>query len=186
MRLFFERRRLRKQLRAFAPLSDGAREGDRVEIRGWVRALDELVHAPLSGRACVAYLARARATPAGDLGIRQPQIRPFVIEREEQAGRIVVDGEHALIGVAPRPYERDPDRERMFFVRHGMREAHTHSGVDEFVVEPGTRVRVGGTLVLVLRELPPTGELGFRDAPPVEQQLFGNRDTPLLIVARRS
>jgi hypothetical protein len=46
------------------------------------------------------------------------------------------------------------------------------------------RVTVGGMLVLVPREAPPTGERGFREPPAPEHRLSGSRDMPRVIVTR--
>ena len=170
-------------------LDAGAHEGDLVRVTGIVRPLDEMLVAPLSGRQCIAY--RARASGATRIRGKQyssgwqttMQVRPFVVERDGGAGDIIVVGDHVMFGVHPESLRpRNPDREAAFMVRHAIQAGRVR--LVEVVVEVGAHVSVGGTLVLVPRDEPPTGERGFRDLPATDQQLAGNRETPLVIVAR--
>lgn len=150
-------------------------------IRGIVRPLDETLIAPLSGRACVAYRSRVWQG-FGDASIAPPretmQARPFVVDLGED--EVIVDSQHAIFGLDPIRLPRDRERERSFALRHGLRAAAWFS---EVAIEVGARVAIGGTLVLVPRDEPPLGELGFRDPPPPSQRIVGNRARPLVVVA---
>lgn len=181
--------RARWRLRGHAVLDDRAREGDLVKVTGTVRPLEETLVAPLSGRHCIAY--RARVSGATKINNKQysrgwqttMQVRPFVVDRDGGAGQIIVVGDHVVFGVHPESLRpRNPDREVAFIVRHAIQPFRVR--LDEVVVEVGAHVSVGGTLVLVPRDEPPTGERGFRDLPPPDQQLAGNRESPLVIVPR--
>ena len=185
-RRLHERWRARWHLRDYVDLAS-AREGDRVFVSGIVRALDETLVAPLSGKTCVGYRARARGASTAGRGStpwqETMQMRPFAIERDD-GERIVVDGDRAIFGVAAQKLvPRMPDRETSFLARHAIARAKGRAQLTEVLIEVGARIRVGGTLVLVPRESPPSGELGFRDPPPPEPQIAGNRDAPLVIVS---
>lgn len=174
-----DRLRTRWHLRYHAPLDEDACEGDLVYVSGTVGALDETLVAPLTGRSCVAYRSRAR----GLAGVWQEttQLRAFTIERDDGEGTIVAFSEVADLRVpAQRLVPRDPVRIRSFLARHAL----ANASVSEVLVELGARVYVGGTLVLVPHDAPPTGELGFRDPSPPDPHLAGNRDAPLVIMMR--
>lgn len=181
-----ERRRASRRIRGYAPL-DGARENELVRAVGVVRPLDETLVAPLSGRACVAYRSWFRESWIGLIfsPSETAQIRPFVLDLGGE--EIRVDGDRALFGLAPLARSpRDRDRERSFFAQHALPYAPSSavptSGLfSELALELGARVVVGGTLVLVPRDEPPSeGELGFRDPPPPSRRIVGNRERPLL------
>jgi hypothetical protein len=178
-RRLHERWRARWDLRNHDPLDLDAREGDLVFVGGIVRPLDETLIAPLSGRACVAY--RSRVGGPGSYAGETMQLRPFALEQDDGTS-IVVDGDRAIFGLAPQPLlPRNPGRERSFLARHAL---SAGSRFTEVAAELGASVVVGGTLVLVPREAPPTQELGFRDPPPPDPQIVGNRKSPLVIVSR--
>ena len=179
-RRMHERWRARWRLRNHDPLDADARESDLVFVSGMVRPFEETLVAPLSGRTCVAYRSRI-----GSYGHAETmQLRPFVIERDDGMGRIVVDGDRAMFGVAAQPLvPRNADREASFLARHAMSK-NGRVRFSEVLVEVGAQVLVGGTLVYVPREEPPTGELLFRDPGPPDPQLVGNRESPLIIVSR--
>ena len=179
-----ERTRARWTMRNHDPLDGDAREGDLVFVSGIVRALDETLVAPLSGRTCVAYRSRAWQ-PWAELNRHETmQLRPFIVESDDGGGPIVVDGDRALFGVHPQPLvPRNPEREASFRARHALAKGN-NTRFSEVLIELGAHVIVGGTLVLVPREAPPTGELGFRDLPPPDPQLVGSRESPLIILAR--
>jgi hypothetical protein len=184
-----ERWRARWRLRSCRALDD-AHESDRVYATGIVRPLDETLVAPLSGRTCVAYRSRV---VGGLTRLHFPgetmQLRPFVLDLGDE--EIVVAGEHAIFGLPPLPLApRDPEREASFAARHalpsrpdayGFPTAGTHARFSEVALEPGARVAVGGTLLLVPPDEPPAdGELGFREPPPPERRIVGNRAHPLV------
>ena len=180
-RRWHERARARWRLRRHDELDGDAREGDLVYVGGVVRGLDETLVAPLSGRTCVAYRSRVKSSTKNASGSRGEtmQLRPFAIERDD-GSRIEVIGDRAIFGVGAQKLT-DRDRQVSFLARHALKGAGRFS---EVAVELGARVFVGGTLVLVPRDAPPTVELGFRDPPPPDRQLVGNREAPLVIVSR--
>lgn len=185
-----ERWRARWQLRRCLALGD-ARESDRVCAAGIVRLLDETLVAPLSGRTCVAY--RSRVWPGWHTGApfsaETMQLRPFVLDLGDE--EIIVAGDHAIFGLPPLELApRDLEREASFIARHALAVQHglfgrsaSRARFAEVALEPGARVAVGGTLVLVPRDEPPTdNERGFRDPPPPSQRIVGNRARPLVFV----
>lgn len=177
-----ERWRTRWHLRFHAPLDDDACEGDLVYVAGTVCALDETLVAPLTGRTCVGY--RSRARNGMGLWLETMRLRPFAIERDDTGEQIVVDGERAIFGIAAQKLVRDHDRVASFRAFHAI--TKVNGSVSEVTIDIGARVAIGGTLVLVPRDEPPTGERGFRDQPPPDSLIAGNRDAPLVIVARDS
>lgn len=192
-RRLHERWRSRWRLRDHAELDDRARDGDLVHVTGIVRRLEETLVAPLSGRPCVAYRSRV-STSAPGTGATAPnvstagsrgettQLRPFVLDLGT-AGTVVVDGDHALFGLPPlKLVPRQPDREASFLARHALGKGRAN--FSEVALQIGAQVTVGGTLMLVPREVPPTGELGFRDPIPPAREIIGSRDRPLVIIAR--
>jgi hypothetical protein len=117
------------------------------------------------------------------------QLRPFVLDLGDE--EIVVAGESAIFGLPPVELApRNPEREASFIARHALASrpdmfgfgfAGSHARFAEVALEPGARVVVGGTLLLVPPDEPPAdGELGFREPPPPEQRIVGNRAYPLV------
>jgi len=109
---------------------------------------------------------------------------PFVIDRGAQ-GRVVIEGKHALLDVAPLSMRRDkidPERRSQLLVRVGfaLRELG-RAHYEETVIEPGMRVSVAGLMMKDLVSEPVSDELGFRDAPPTSARLAGNVEHPLVI-----
>lgn len=184
MRQYFDRLRIRRQLRDFGTLDAAAREGDRVQVTGIVEATGDLLLAPISDLGCVAFAARARGyTTRGGRRIttlwrETVQLARFALVLEDRT-RVLVDGDHAELGVTGASrVARQPHRESSFLAEHGI-----HLGgarFDERVIEVGRRVTVGGTLVLV-PAASSTSERGFRDTP-MQWQLAGSREHPLVIV----
>lgn len=185
-----ERWRARWWLRRCAGIGD-ARENEPVVAAGIVRPLDETLVAPLSGRTCVAYRSRAWISPPGGMSSGETtQLRPFALDLGEE--EIIVTGEHAIWGLPPAPLlPRNLERESSFLARHaltaqparfGYGRVASHARFTEVALEPGARVAVGGTLVLVPPDEPPDDERGFRDLPPPEARIVGNRARPLVFV----
>lgn len=187
-RKVLERRRARRELREKQPLSARSPEGQVVRVTGVVEVLDGTLEAPLSGKSCVVY--RARVSAGGKLTSRAQRPKelaamiPFVIDRGAQ-GRVVIEGNHALLDVAPLSMRRDkidPERRSQLLVRVGyaLRELG-RAHYDETVIEPGMRVSVAGLMMKDLVTQPVNDELGFRDAPPTNLRLAGNVEHPLVI-----
>ena len=187
-RKVLERRRARRELREKQPLDMRSPEGQVVRVTGVVEVLDGTLEAPLSGKACVVY--RARVAAGGKLTSRAQRPKelaamiPFVIDRGAQ-GRVVIEGKHALLDVAPLSMRRDkidPERRSQLLVRVGLalRELG-RAHYEETVIEPGMRVSVAGLMMKDLTTEPVNDELGFRDAPPTSLRLAGNVEHPLVI-----
>ncbi len=178
-----ERWSARWRLRHHGVLDGDAREGDLVYVAGVVRPLDETLIAPLSGRPCVAYRSRVTASARSHVGKtgETMQLRPFAVE-DADGERIVVDGDRAIFGLPAQKLVPSYERQASFLARHAL--AKGRARFSEVLIELGANVLVGGTLVFVPREEPPTGELGFRDPPPPDPQLVGNRESPLVIVSQ--
>lgn len=175
-----ERWRARWRLRGYADLDADPREYTRVRATGIVRALDDTLIAPLSGRECVAYRSRVRSAGRDHAFVPREsmQIRPFVIDLGDE--EIVVDGERAIFGLPPvKLVPRNAMREEIFRARHALPGG---AGFTEVALELGARVAVGGTLVFVPRDEPADHELGFRDPPPLSQRIVGSREHPLVFV----
>ncbi|HEX5060215.1 MAG TPA: hypothetical protein VFV99_12690 [Kofleriaceae bacterium] len=187
-RKLLERRRARRALREKAPLAASSPEGEVVRVTGSVRVLDQMLTAPLSGRACVVY--RSRVQSGGKLTSRAMRPResiamvPFIIDRGPE-GHVLVEGKHVLLDIPPlalKRQEMERARREQFFVQHGfvLREIG-HAHFEETVVEPLMRVSVAGLMMKDLPTAPASEELGFRDAAPPNLRIAGNVEHPLVI-----
>lgn len=189
-RKVIERRRARRELNEKSRLGTTSPEGELVRVTGVVEILDETVEAPLSGRACV--VSRSRVLPIRKLTshAQRPKesfaIVPFIIDRGAE-GRVLVEGTHALLDLAPLKLKRtkiDPQRRARFLAVHGlvMRDM-SRALFDETIVEPGARISVAGLLMKDMPTEPAAEERGFRDSAPPNLRLAGNVEHPLVIGA---
>ena len=166
--------------------SEALREGELVTITGVVRAVGDGVVAPLTGRACVVYRARARvfsnaAVPASLGEPHEAASAPFVIATPR--GDIVVEATPALDGAREAIVERSRDREVAFLARHGFaRDLHTGTTFDEVAIRPGATVKIRGVVQLE-RDPGAAGERGFRDDAPMVARLVPVAGNPLVILA---
>ena len=128
--------RARRRLRRCAALTTTSSEGSHVWIIGIVRAIEDTVIAPLSGRECV--VVRARASSRELLLVTR-----FVVELDDTS--CVIDGEHLVLDA---PNERLPpsngERELAFLARHAL--PRGVASFSEQVVAAGDLVTVGGVL----------------------------------------
>lgn len=182
-----ERRRVRRELESRPALDPDAPEGAVVRVTGVVRAIEPLT-APLTGRACVVYRARADATNWWLRGVSRQGLReevvvaPFVIDRGDE-GTVLIDGTHALLDLEPVELgEHDRHRREHFLLAHGisLREA-TRARFEEIIVEPGATVSVVGLMMKDPATEAPSIERHFRDAPPFVLRLTGNTEHPIAI-----
>ncbi len=189
-RKVIERRRARRELNEKVRLGAASPEGELVRVTGVVEAQGETLEAPLSGRTCV--VSRSRVLPIGKLTshAHRPKesfaIVPFIIDRGPE-GRVLVEGTHALLDLAPLKLKRtkiDPQRRAQFLALHGltMREGG-RAMFEETIVEPGARISVVGLLMKDMPTEPAPEERGFRDSAPPNLRLAGNVEHPLVIGA---
>jgi hypothetical protein len=171
----------RRRLRANPPLVDLAP----VTLTGVVRAAGPLLTAPLSGRPCLAYQARARLFDPIRPGhvIAAPtaiEMTPFVIVTPR--GEVRVPAQPIAFAIAAATViDRDADRERAFLTGHGVSaELHLGAGLDEVRLLPGATVVLAG-MIRLERAHADTGERGFRDDAPLEPHLVGAGDAPLTL-----
>src|SRR4051812_16120241 len=129
-RKILERRRARKELLSRPVLGAETDEGAIVRVTGVVRATDETLVAPISGRRCVVY--RSRVTSAGGLVRRAFKAReslvmvPFVVERDGDRTPVAIEGRHALLDLPntklPPPRTSDERERRVSFLAlHGLK-----------------------------------------------------------------
>jgi hypothetical protein len=176
-----ESRRLRRELKATPLLGADSREGTRVRVNGVVRPI-EVLTAPLSGRSCVMYEARAV-----DRSIRRPalpslvaaSIRPFLVERDDGES-VLIEGQ-AMVELPPVDVS-DADRKNRFLLSNGHPTRDPRPWrFEEVVVESGTHVSIAGLLTLASLEQPSSAERGFREAQAAQQLLSGTPAHPLII-----
>ena len=190
-RKLLERRRARRELRTKPLLAASSPEGEVVRVTGIVQLVDdESVTAPLSGRMCV--VARSRVKAGGKLTSQahRPEeslaIVPFIIDRGER-GRVLVEGNHALLDLAPLHLKRkqiELDRRAQFCALHGLSAKEvSRAFFEETIVEPGQRVSVAGLMMKDLPVEPAPEERGFRDSAAPNLRLAGNVEHPLVIGA---
>jgi len=183
-------RRIKRALRA-APTVSIARlaEGDLARIIGKAKVLDDQLVAPLTGRACVLYIARVQQEDGdGDWRtvIEEEHCVPFVVD--DGTGRAIVDARGGDLAIDFDAHSssgtfHDPDeREAAFLAKHG----HSSRGL---VFNKGLRYREAaielGETIAVLgagsREPDPTAAPGgYRDSQPTRLRLRSGR-YPLLI-----
>jgi hypothetical protein len=149
---------------------DSIEDGALASLIGTVRALDDLVTAPLSDRDCVSYLARAdiwiqdgrgnRTSYAGE-AVRGA-VAPFVLETRH--GPVLVTGEQVTVTLTPSPVvPRRRELESAFMRECGFDEPDMVGA--EFVerrVEAGDKIRVAG-IIVVSSQPEAARELGYRD-----------------------
>jgi len=182
-----ERRRVRKELRALPALEAGTPDGARVKVTGVVRAIEPLT-APLSGRACVAFRARAEIPTLGGATYPTPiqnrfellEMSPFTIDRGTD-GTVLVDGSHSLLDL---PVVTDTVAElcEKFLVGRGLTVRDASSArFEETILEAGMTVTVTGLLQHDVATAPSAAERDFRAAHAPTLRLTGNAEHPLAI-----
>ena len=186
-----ERRRARRLLRALPALGPGTPEGATVKVTGVVRAIEPLT-APLSGRACVVFRARAEIPTSRGSSYPAPirerieslELTPFTLDRGDE-GTVLVDGSHAILDL-PALAARDtvPALCEKFLIGRGLTLRDASSArFDETIVEPGTTITVTGLVLHDVASDPSAIERDFREAPPPALRLTGNAAHPLAIGA---
>jgi len=184
-----ERRRARKELRALPALEAGTPDGAQVKVTGVVRAIEPLT-APLSGRTCVVYRARAEVPTVGGANYPAPiqkrfellELSPFAIDRGTE-GTVLVDGSHALLDL-PAFTDTVPELCEQFLVGRGLtvREASA-ARFEETIIEAGMTITVTGLLQHDVATEPSAAERDFRAEHAPALRLTGNVDHPLAIGA---
>ncbi|MDB4963082.1 MAG: hypothetical protein JWP01_3081 [Myxococcales bacterium] len=164
-----------------------------MRVVGVVRAFEQTLVAPISGRTCVAYRSRVSVTvsprPHGAPPLAlSPKaesllIAPFLIDRGAE-GTVIVDGDQARFDLKPLELTAaDAERKRSFLARHGYSSQGPVSGgsFTEVVLEPGMTIAVSGAMMRDVALAPPASDLAFREAPPATIRLTGNHEHPLVI-----
>jgi hypothetical protein len=145
-----------------------------VTLTGIVRALGELLEAPLSGKQCVLYAAFGRVieTKGATLtsraqttllaSVTEVKLVPFELETPD--GIVRIDEEAVEIEIPPDPLiPRKIERERQFLLAHGQTgELVRGSSFEELALVPGTKIRVQGMAIVEL-DPAPGGERGYRE-----------------------
>lgn len=182
----FERRRAKKRIAAEEVLTAATPDGELAHVNGVVRALERTMHAPTTGRVCVAFACRVYEPSRAEPGSFEPnkpfdcvELVPFAIECE--LGRVIVDSQFAELVV--------PEHRASL-----MHDVHWTDFCDARVLSPAS---VGvespvmvGDIVTVLgttmrRTAVPGREADFRESP-TQLCLVGDFDHPLLILSDRS
>lgn len=170
-----KRRRVRRELAKPPALGTTTPEGAVVRVTGTVRAVDELLVAPLSGRPCVLY--RSFCSVPGGPAIGDSR---FMLDTAE--GPVLVDSQHALLDIDPQRRLRvTKERREQFRLRMGVAVRSRVTGYEEYVVSPGDSVAVVGLMMLDPASEPPVAESGFREDPPPERRLTGNAEHPIVV-----
>jgi hypothetical protein len=154
-------------------------------IIGRVKAIGEPLEAPLSGKPCVAFAARARTLVRSSVGNRwhctaehgELRLVPFVLVT--RSGDVVVDSQFIDLIDQPTPLlPRRLDRQSAFLAKLDVTSGQRFS-FDEVIVEPGMKIVVKGIAQIEV-DPAPTGESGFRDTP-TRIRLTGDEARPLTI-----
>jgi hypothetical protein len=146
-------------------------DGELVVVTGIVRAIGQLLEAPLSGLPSVAYASVARIAErrivqsyGGRLltAVGDRRVVPFELETRDRVIRI--DVPEVELAVAELPLvPRNLERERAFLTKHASGRIDVRTSIfEERCVEPGAMVKVRG--LAIAEADPTTGEHGFRDA----------------------
>ena len=198
-RWWSEKARLARTLRE-APRVDirAMPEGARARVVGTVTAHGATLRAPLTGRACVAYVAQVEEristgkTSYWTNRIHEVKSVPFAID--DGTGRAIVDPGAAQLLVEmdattkSGAFDDATPIEADFLRRHGMASTGWFFNKTlryvEGVIEPGERVAVLGQAV---REPDPdaAGQVtGYRDALPTRPRIGGTPAQPILVSDR--
>lgn len=151
-----------------------------------MRVTDRVLHAPASGRPCVAFAVRifepSRHEPGGLDGTAPfdyVELCPFALECE--LGTIRVDSQFAELHV---PHDRIGDdridRQRWLAFCEDKHASPASHGAEALIL-PGERVTLAG-IVQRRQDRPGPGELAYRDGAAA-LWLVGDFDGPLLIGA---
>ncbi len=184
--LWGPRARARKRLDAGTRTTIADREI--VTLTGVVRAIGELLEAPLTGLPCVLFEAvgRVYGETVGrnarnvEAEVTEQKLIPFELVTPE--GVVRVEAEHAEVELPRIPcIPRKIDRERTFLLEHGQSaEMIRYAGFDELRIVPGDKIRVQGMAIV---ELDPGdgAERGYREDAPRRIRLVPHAEHPLTI-----
>jgi len=184
-------RRMKKQLREAPVRRIGALdEGEPGRIIGNARVHEERLTAPLSGRACVYYMAKVDADD-GDGGwtsaLEEEHSTLFVLD--DGSGRAIVDSRGADLAITfdyvrtTGAFTAPDEREQAFLDRFNYRDRglifRKQLRFREAAIEVGEKVAVLGAGV---RELDPTRPpAGYRDSQPTLLRIRRTGDRLLII-----
>lgn len=132
-------------------------DGDVTTLIGTVRAAGATLEAPVSGKQCVAYQARARIS-LGNTEMSEPVVRVEIVpfELETKQGVVLVDAEAAellfpIVPLIPRRVEREAEFAKSLGIEAAMRDV----SCDEICVAVGRKVAVHGVVSI---EVTPAGD----------------------------
>lgn len=156
-----------------------------VTLTGTVRAVGELLVAPLSGKRCVVYQSTgqlfdysARFKTVIDQFADDAMV-PFVLETT--AGSVLVDATRPDLELPSYPLiPRNLEREISFLAAHDRPRSVRDMGFEEVVVEPGDRVAVQG-MVMIEADPSSAADRGYRDDAPRKIRLIAHANHPLTI-----
>jgi hypothetical protein len=187
--------RIKRQLRATRVWEIGELPENAVgRVIGEVRALDRVLEAPLTGRACVYYVTKVeeqRSTGRGSTWttlIKERAGVPFLLD--DGSGRAIVDPEGAEVALELDSRSRSgtfddaSPAEEAFLERHGRSSKgflfNKTIRYTEAVIKPGESISVLGSGV---REPDPQGTPaeGYRAEPPTRLRLTSSHQHPLVI-----
>jgi hypothetical protein len=180
MRDVLDRARSRQRMRAGAPQLEDA---SLVTLEGTVEPLDGPLVAPLSGKRCVAYFARARCrgsrkARAPSVTVVREQVVPFRLVTP--AGEVIVDVTKAELAIRPGAVvPQQLERERDFLVAAEVTGSPREFGFEEIAIEPGARIKVHGIGRIDVEP----GAAGFREVPRVSK-IIGDERHPVTISER--
>lgn len=165
-------------------------EGELGRIVGHARVHEQELVAPLTGRACVYYIAKVEVRDHGEewkAVIVEETGVPFVLE--DESGRALVDPRGADLALevdsrATTGLFTDPDKHQQAFLdRHNYKDGgmifRDKVRFREAIIEVGEKIAVLGAGV---REPDPTrSPSGYRDSQPTLLYLMNTGDHPLVI-----
>ena len=156
-----------------------------VTLRGAVGPLDRLLVAPLSGRQCLAYCARAHVYDAGARRVGRPLVTTHArtnvaaFELQTASDRVLVEGTHVALAMRARTVKQDPARAHAFVTSLGLVYQPDMTSCDEIVILPRQVVTVHGVARMEVA-IDTAAESGFREIPR-RVRVVGDERHPLLI-----
>ena len=156
-----------------------------VTITGYASEVGPALAAPLTGRRCLAYCARAHVYEPGARRAGRPLVTVHArtelagFELQGPAGAVRVEGSQVELAMRPRKVPRDHARQQAFVAGFGLPYQPDLISFDEIVVLPGQLVTVHGIARLEV-DAGASHETGFREAPRRARIIGDDRHAVLL------